>query len=110
MNPHEPDNRIQQLFSEQRETDQRRVPSFDRTWRAATVRASEPARTSWAVPVAVAVSVALMAAISALWWLRDGKSQPAVNTTVVVSINDWASPTDCLLEMPTWSASSGSQP
>ena len=110
MNPHELDNRIQQLFSDQRETDQRRVPSFDRTWRAAAARVAEPARTTWAVPVAVAVSVALMAAISALLWLRVGKSQPVVNAAIVASISDWVAPTDSLLDMSTWSASSGSQP
>lgn len=110
MNPHDPDNQIQQLFSEQRAADQRRAPSFQRTWQAAMTRAEKPARLSWMVPVAAVACAMLIAAAGVLLWLGSEKPQPTPSTTAVVSLSDWTSPTDFLLEPLTTATFSGSQP
>lgn len=110
MKLQEPDNRIQQLFSEQRAADQRRAPSFQQTWQAAVTRAEEPAWLSWWLPATVATSVALLVIVSALLWQRTEKPQPTATATVLASITEWTAPTDSLLEPLSWSASTGSQP
>ncbi len=112
MNPHEHDNRIQQLFSEQRVADQQRAPSFQQTWQAAMTRAANPARTSWWWPVTVTTGAALLLIAAVWWWPQGERPQPTVaaDTTMMVSIHDWTSPTDSLLEPLSWSASTGTQP
>jgi len=110
MNPHEPDNHIQQLFSEQRAADQRRAPSFQQTWQAAMTRAEKPARLSWWLPAMAAASAVSLVVVSVLLWPRTEKPQPTPSATVVVSLGEWTSPTDFLLEPLTASTSSGSQP
>jgi hypothetical protein len=110
MNPHDPDKQIQQLFSEQRAAEAQRAPSFQRTWQAAMTLAEKPARQSWWLPAMAAASAVSLIVVSVSLWPRAEKPQPAPAPTVVVSLSDWTSPTDFLLEPLTTSASSGSQP
>lgn len=108
MNPHDPDNPIQQLFSEQRAADQQRTPSFQRTWQAAMTLAEKPARQSWWLPAMAAASAVSLVVVSALLWPHTEKPQPTPTATVIASLSEWTSPTDFLLEPLTMS--SGSQP
>jgi hypothetical protein len=108
MNPHDQDNQIQQLFSEQRAADQQRAPSFQRTWQAAMTLAEKPARLSWWLPAMAATSAALLVTVSVLLWPHTEKPQPTPTETVIASLSNWTSPTDFLLEPLTMS--SGSQP
>ncbi len=108
MNPHDPDNQIQQLFSEQRAADQQRAPSFQRTWQAAMTLAVKPARQSWWLPAMAAASAVALVVVSVLLWLRAEKPRPTPTETVIASLSNWTSPTDFLLEPLT--LSSGSQP
>jgi len=113
MNSPEPDNRIQQLFSEQRAADGRRAPSFERTWRLAAARLTESALPmSWGLRLAMASCAVLLAAVSVFLW--NGTSKPVTsakvtNSIVVASLTDWTSPTDCLLESFTWPVASSSK-
>jgi hypothetical protein len=110
MNPHDPDNQIQQLFSEQRAADRQRAPSFQRTWQAAMTLAEKPARQSWWLPAMAAASAVSLLVVSVWLWPHTEKPRPTPTATVVVSLSDWTSPTDFLLEPLTSSAFSGSQP
>ncbi|MBM3858872.1 MAG: hypothetical protein FJ395_04395 [Verrucomicrobia bacterium] len=110
MNPHDPDNPIQHLFSEQRAADQQRAPSFQRTWQAAMTRAEQPARMPWLLPIAAGACAALIAAAGVFWWPHAEKPQPMLPSTAVAFLSEWTAPTDFLLEPLTSSMSSGTQP
>lgn len=111
MNLHEPDEPLRQLFSEQREADQQRAPSFQQSWLAAATLAQKPARRPWTLPVAVGAVAALVAAAAAArLWSRTPSSPPPPTPTVIVSLAEWTSPTDFLLEPLSESSLPGWQP
>lgn len=110
MNSQETDKKIRQLFSEQRAADAQHVPSFAGVWQAAVSRREETASRVWGLPLVAVASAVVVLVGGVMLSNHDTKSQPALPVTVVASINDWTSPTDFLLELPTWSASTGSQP
>jgi type VI protein secretion system component VasF len=112
MNSQEPDNLMRQLFSEQRAEDGRRAPSFDRVWRNATARGALSAPvTAWGVRLALVSCAVLMAWVSV--WLWNGTQKPQASAkkesiTVVASLTDWTSPTECLLDSSLWTLTSSS--
>ncbi len=110
MNSQETDKKIQQLFSEQRAADTQRVPSFAGVWQTAVARREEPVSKPWGFSLAIAASASVMLVAGVMLWNYDTKPTPAMPATAVASISNWTSPTDCLLDPLTWSASSGSKP
>ena len=99
------DNHIEKLFSEQRAADQKRAPSFARSWQVAAARDWSPPLAAWCLPALV--STAMLAVVFTFWQTRSAPDVTFVQApqpvTVVASISDWTAPTDVLLEMPAFS-------
>jgi hypothetical protein len=92
------DSHIEKLFSEQRVTDQQRVPGFARTWQAATARDWSPPLAAWCLP---ALAGAALLAVAVTWWQARPAhgliAQAPKPVTVIASLSDWTAPSDVLL-------------
>lgn len=96
-----PDDKIKQLFTESRQRNEQQAPTFARTWRAATTRAGSAHSKPVLWRLAIVGAAMIIVAGSATLFLQHSNTPPmrsASNPTSIVSITEWSSPTDFLLE------------
>src|SRR2546426_346289 len=95
MNAESDEAKLKKLFHELKASDERKAPSFARTWQAAVSRATEERRSArWLAPVAVAAALAIIVtALGVVFLPRTGQQQTAPQA----SLTQWQSPTAFLL-------------
>ena len=100
MKPDSHENKIKQHFAESRLHDERRAPTFARTWQSAASRAHgvHTMPTLWRL---AAIGAALVAVgVAAMLFLQHSITPPlqhSVSSPPVVLITQWQSPTQFLL-------------
>ena len=113
MDPMQEQIRLQALFSELREDDERRTPSFRQCMQPADGRGRDVARLSarWATVAAVSLAFVGVAGVALFSRVHRGGAvanrmrgvlpEKHADTPAIQSISSWQSPTAFLLDVPT---------
>ena len=100
MKPDSHENKIKQHFAESRLHDERRAPTFARTWQSAASRASERRTVPALWRLAMIGAATVVVGLSATLFLQRSATSPlqhSVSSPPVVLITQWQSPTEFLL-------------
>ncbi len=91
------EERIDKLFQELREEDERHAPSFAHDWNLALSRRDRPRR-RWAA-WRLAAGAAALIVLGAGWWMFSPVSVPVADPPSLL-MSQWRSPTEFLLRTP----------